>query len=190
MSSMIGIAVDQCSECQVVIKENRDEAIKATNITSRPWDTVSIDHNGPFPDGYYNLVLIDKRTRYPVVELVASTNFKTNKDRLKHIFATYETPRRIESDGGPPFNSKEFSEFAMHERFQHHKVLTPLHPRANGEAERFRQMLNKMEQIASLQGKDRFERQIVIQGMLIGLLTNRHRIQLQQLLKSPISSRV
>ena len=74
--------------------------------------------------------------------------------------------QRIESDNGPPFNSTEFSEFAMQEGFQHHKV-TPLHPRANGEAERFMRMLNKTEQIASLQGKNRFERQNAIQDMLI-----------------------
>ena len=127
--------------------------MKVTNIPSRPWDTISIDHSGPYPDGHYNLVLIYKRTRYPVVEPVASTNFQACKERLKHIFASYGTPRRIESDNEPPFNSKEFSQFAIQEGFQHHKV-TPLHPRENGEAERFMRMLNKTEQIASLQGKN------------------------------------
>lgn len=88
-----------------------------------------------------------------MVELVPSTNFQVNKYRLKHIFATYGRPRRIESDNGPPFNSKEFKEFAMQEGFQHHRI-TPLHPRANGEAERFMQRLKKTEQIANLHGKD------------------------------------
>ena len=55
-----------------------------TNIPSPAWDTVSIDHGGPYPDGHYNFVLIDKRTRYPVVEPVPSTNFQANKERLKH----------------------------------------------------------------------------------------------------------
>ena len=77
-----------------------------------------------------------------MVEPVPSTNFQVNKDRLKHIFATYGTPRRIESDNRPPFNSKEFKEFAMQEEFQHHRI-TPLHPRVNGKAERFMQRLNK-----------------------------------------------
>ena len=107
MNSMVDTAVDQCYECQVATKaESREESIKMTNIPSQPWDTVSIDHSGAYPDGHYNLVLIDKITRYPVVEPVASTNFQSNKERLKHIFATYGTPRRIESDNGPPFNSK------------------------------------------------------------------------------------
>ena len=53
----------------------------------------SINHGGP--DDHYNLVLIDKRTRYPVVEAVSSTNFKVNKERLKHIFPTYGTPKIV-----------------------------------------------------------------------------------------------
>lgn len=75
--------------------------------------------------------MIDKRTRYPVVESVLSTDFQTNKERKKHIFATYGTPRRIKNDNGIQVNSKEFKEFAKQEGFQHHRV-TPLHPRANG----------------------------------------------------------
>ena len=173
MNSMIDTAIDQCYECQVATKGDREEPIKVTSIPNRPWDTVSIDHGGPYPDGHYNLVLIDKRTRYPVVESVPSTDFQTNKEKLKHIFATYGTPRRIESDNGPPFNSKEFNEFAKQEGFQHHRV-TALHPRANGEVERFMQTLNKTEQIANLQGKTRLERRNAVQDMLIAYRSTPH----------------
>lgn len=68
-----------------------------------------------------NLVLIDKRTRYPVAELVESASYQANKERLKHIFTMYGTPRRIESNGGSPINTKKFSELATQERFQQHK---------------------------------------------------------------------
>ncbi len=61
------------------------------------------------------------------------------------------TPQRIDSDNGPPFNSQEFAQFAEHEDSRTHRV-TPEHPRANGEVERFMQSLNKTEQIAHLQG--------------------------------------
>lgn len=175
MNSMIDTAIDQCYECQVATKGNREEPIKVTNIPNRPWVTVSIDHGGPYPDGHYNLVLIHKRIRYPVVESVPSTDFQTNKERLKHIFVTYGTPRRIESDNGPPFNSEEFNEFAEQEGFQHHRV-TPLHPRANGEVERFMQTLNKTEQIASLQGKNRLERRNAVQDMLTAYRSTPHPI--------------
>ena len=96
MNSMIDTSIDQCYECQVATKRDREEPIKVTSIPNRPWDTIFIDHGGPYPDEHHNLVLIDKRTRYPVVENVPSTDFQTNKERLKHIFATYGTPKTIE----------------------------------------------------------------------------------------------
>ena len=73
----------QCYECQVATKGDREEPIKVNSIPHCPWDTVSIDHGGPYPDGHYNLVLID---RHPVVESVPSTDFHTNKERLKDTF--------------------------------------------------------------------------------------------------------
>ena len=95
MNSMIDTPVDQCYECKVTTEDHREEPIKVTTIPSKSWSTVALDHGGPYPNGHYILVMIDKRMRYPVVEAVPSTNFQANKERLKHIFATYATPRRI-----------------------------------------------------------------------------------------------
>ena len=74
-----------------------------------------------------------------------STSAKSTTEKLKKMFATHGTPIRLESDNGPPFTSREFSEFAEVEGFHHHRV-TPMHPRANGEAESFMKLLNKAEQ--------------------------------------------
>jgi hypothetical protein len=48
--------LDQCYECKLTTKDHREEPIKVTNIPSKPWDTVSIDHGGPYPDGHYTLL--------------------------------------------------------------------------------------------------------------------------------------
>ncbi|XP_022783300.1 uncharacterized protein K02A2.6-like [Stylophora pistillata] len=165
MNSMIDNAIDQCSKCQVATREKQTEPIKNTTIPDRPWDIVSVDFGGPYPDGHYNLVIIDKRTQYPVAERVPSTSFQVNKERLKHVFATYGTTRRVETDNRPPFNSKQFKDFAREEGFETHNV-TPLHPRANSEMERFMEMINKTERIAHLQGKDKLESQNAIHDML------------------------
>ena len=52
--------------------------------------------------------------------------------------------------------------------------MTPLNPRANGEVERFMQTLNKTEQIANLQGKNRLERSNAVQDMLIAYRSTPH----------------
>ena len=92
MNSMIDTAIDQCYECQVATKGNREEPIKVTSIPNRPWDTVSIDYGGPYPDGHYNLVLIDKRTRYPVVESVPSLPDQQREieAHLRHLWNSEE----------------------------------------------------------------------------------------------------
>ena len=81
MNSMIDTAIDQCYECQVATRDSKEEPIKVSEIPSQQWHTVSVDHAGPYPDGHHNLVVIDKRTRYPVVETVPSTNFQVNKEQ-------------------------------------------------------------------------------------------------------------
>ena len=171
MNSIIDTVINQCYEPQVATTEKREEPIKVTNILSHLWDTVSIDHGGLYPDDHYNLVLIDKTTRYSVKrqypQLISKSQGETE------AFSAYGTTKGIESDNGPPFSSKDFQEFALEEGFEHHKI-TPLHPRANREVERFMQMLNKTEQIAHLQGKDRLERQNAIQDMLTAYRSTPH----------------
>ena len=69
------------------------------------------------------------------------------------MFSTHGTPRRLETDSGPPFNSEAFAVFAKEQGFKHHRV-TLAHAQANGEVERFMAVLNKTEHIAKLEGKD------------------------------------
>ena len=95
--------------------------------------------------------MIDKRTRFPVVEQTTSTSCKATCDRLRKIFATHGIPKKVESDNGPPFSSTDFKGFAEEMGFEHHRA-TPEHPRANGEAESFMKVLSKTEQIAHSDG--------------------------------------
>ncbi|XP_038077223.1 uncharacterized protein K02A2.6-like [Patiria miniata] len=141
-----------------------------TPIPEKPWEVIAVDLGGPYPDGHYSLVAVDKRTRYPEVKTTHSTTFKPTMEKLKEMFAAHGTPRRQESDNWPPFDSKEFTEFTKREGFYHYKV-TPDHARANGEAESFMKLLNRAEQIAHLQMKSR---NIIIQEMLIGYRSKPH----------------
>ena len=163
MNTMIEQECDICYECKVASKSKREEPIKVTTIPSTAWEHVAIDFGGPYPDGHYNLVAVDLRSRYPVVETISSTNFKATKEKFKKIVTTYGIPRKIQSDNGPPFNSEDFRRFTEEERIQSMKTVTPLHPRANGEAESFMRVINKTEQITALQSRDKSEREIAIQ---------------------------
>ena len=171
----LGTMVDQinCFDCAVATRERRQEPIKPSEIPREAWHTIAVDYGGAYPDGHYNLVMIDKRSRYPVVEEVSNTEFEQARVAFKKVFATYGTPVCIESDGGPPFNSTEFARFANIEGFEHH-VVTPDHARANGMVERFMQPLNKTERIVARKTKNKNERKAAIQEMLIAYRDTPH----------------
>jgi len=83
MNHLISQTIGSCFDCQVATKSHRQEPIKPSVILEEPWEQISIDIGGPYPDGHYNLVAIDQRTRYPVVEVVSSTGLKQTKEKLK-----------------------------------------------------------------------------------------------------------
>lgn len=64
MNIMIEQIIGQCYECQVIIKQYRQEFIKVIDIFKKLWDVIVVDFSGLYFDGYYNLVVIDKRIRY------------------------------------------------------------------------------------------------------------------------------
>ena len=170
LNSMVEDAVTRCYQCQISTTDSKQEPVKPSAIPETAWHTLSVDFGGPYPDGHYNLVVIDKRTRFPVVEQTTSTSCRVTCDRLRKIFATHGIPERLESDNGPPFQSVEFAEFATEMGFHHHRI-TPEHPRANGEAESFMKVLNKTEQIAHSDGKTSSS---AIQNMLMGYRSTPH----------------
>ncbi|CAG2184428.1 unnamed protein product [Mytilus edulis] len=63
LNSMVEDIIGRCYECKVTTKEHRQEPIKPTKIPETAWNTLAADYGGPYPDGHYNLVVIDKRTR-------------------------------------------------------------------------------------------------------------------------------
>ena len=83
MNKMAEQLVGQCYECQVTTREHRQEQLKMTEIPEKPWQVVAVDFGGPYPDGHYNLVIIDKRTRCPKVETLYATAVKPTKEKRK-----------------------------------------------------------------------------------------------------------
>ena len=96
-----------------------------------------------------------------------STNAK-KKEKKCHISGA---PGKLNSDNGPPFNSRGFAIFAPEEGFRHNCVI-PLHPQANGEAENFMKLLNKTKQRARIENKPV---RLAIQYLLTGYRSTPHR---------------
>ena len=118
-----------------------------------PWQELSMDFSGPFPNGDYLLVVTDDFSSYPKVEILRSTSAKAVIPHLDSIFARQGIPNVVRTDNGPPFNSEDFQQFATHLGFTHRRI-TPMWPRTNGEAERLMSTPEKAIRTAVIEGKN------------------------------------
>ena len=155
VDKMVKEKVDSCLSCQAATTGNaqRLEPLQMTPLPRAPWKELSMDFLGPLPSGDYLMVVIDEYSRFPEVEIVTSTSARSTIPKLDAIFARQGIPDVLKSDNGPPFNGTDFKNFAEHLGFQHRKI-TPLWPRANGEAERFMTTLEKCIRAATVEHKN------------------------------------
>ena len=146
--------IKSCIPCQASQNQKNDrDPIIPTPLPDEPWQSVSMDFLGPFPTGDYLMVIIDDYSRYPEVEILSNISARTVLPKMENIFARQGIPEKIKTDNGPPFNGKDFHNFAQQYGFKHRKV-TPLWPEANGEVERFMKTLNKFIRIQNINNRN------------------------------------
>ncbi|XP_042144342.1 uncharacterized protein K02A2.6-like [Ixodes scapularis] len=153
MDNLVHMLVKSCLPCQAAVPQTTQEPLAITEPPSSPWEKVSLDFCGPFPDGKYAMVVIDDFSRYPVVQVLNSTSARNVLSNLRAVFGQFGIPEQVKTDNGPPFHGTEFAEFAQELGFRHHRV-TPLWPQANGEVERFMRTLKKQVHTSELENKD------------------------------------
>ena len=98
------LLIKRCLPCQAVTAHNGREPLEMSPLPDYPWQKVAVDHAGPFPDGYYGLLVIDEYSRYPEIEAVTSTSMAANAPKFRKIFAAHGIPEVVKSDNGPPFH--------------------------------------------------------------------------------------
>ena len=152
IDQMVENTVKNCIPCQATTAKEKLEPYKMSKLPRGPWDKVSVDFSGPYPNGEYLLVVIDEYSRFPEIEIVRSTAGKSVIPKLNRIFSSFGIPRVVKSDNGPPFNGYRFKDFKNELGF-HHRKITPHWPRANGEVERFMRTLNKTVEAAHCENK-------------------------------------
>ena len=119
IDEMVKRTIDSCIACQAVGKPSPPEPIQPSDLPSGPWEKVHMDFCGPLPSGDYLLVIIDRYSRYPEVEVVRSTKASSVIPKLDRIFAAHGIPYIIKTDNGPPFSSDEFRRFCQALNIKH-----------------------------------------------------------------------
>ena len=147
-------AVQHCHACQVVTPEKHQyQPLQPTPTPSKNFEFVAIDIKGPLPSGDNIIVLIDYKSKYPVVTITKSITSENIIKYLDQIFSTYGYPSTLLSDNGPQFVSQTFENY-LKARNINHRRSSPYWPSANGEVERFNRTITKTIQCAVAEHKD------------------------------------
>ena len=154
MDEQIEVRIKTCLACQAVGgSKSYVTPLVMSQIPEAPWTSVAIDFHGPiYPTREYVMVVICEYSRYPIDIIISSYTAKVVIERLERLFSWFGIPEVVKSDNGPPFTSNEFKQFAQYLGFKH-RLITPYWPQANGLAEVFMKIINKVVQTAKIEGK-------------------------------------
>ena len=130
-----------------------NRATTRIQIPDHVWQTVNTDYLGPLPDNKYALVMIDQRSRYPVVTFTNNTTAKNFITICNNVFGHFGFPETLISDNGPPFRSNDVKTYTKGKGIKHRRV-TPLWLQANGEVEKFMLPLTKVICTAHIENKN------------------------------------
>lgn len=131
--------VKECDSCQRVGNiSKRDEMPQQSMIEVELFDVWGIDFMDPFPksNGYlYILLAMEYVSRWVEAIPTATNDSKVVLKFLrKNILTRFGAPRALLSDGGSHFNNRWLQSLLIKYGVKH-KVTSPYHPQANGQAE-------------------------------------------------------
>ena len=153
MDKLVEEELQHCIPCQASVKKNTKAPVQPTEIPDHVWQTVNTDYLGPLPDNQYALVMINQRSRYPVVTFTNNTTAKNFITICNNVFGHFGFPETLISDNGLPFRSNDVKTYTKGKGIKHRRV-TPLWPQANGEVERFMLPLTKVICMAHIENKN------------------------------------
>ena len=171
MNAAVEDFVSSCHGCQVTADPEKKTPVTMTAIPDGAWLLIGCDLCGPFPTGENLLVCVDYYSRYPEVEIIYKTDAANITRKLRKLFCRYGAPEAIVTDNGPQFRKNPVFKALMKEFGVHHRKVTPYHPEANGEVERFNRTLKKTIQAAIA---DHQNWRTVLENFLLAYRTTPH----------------
>ncbi|GBO03224.1 Uncharacterized protein K02A2.6 [Araneus ventricosus] len=120
--------VNSCSICQHHQRANVKETLLPYKVPSLPWEEVSIDFMYLQKTDY--LLCTDYHSKYIEIKKLTLNTAEPVISALKQIFRTHGIPRRLHSDNGPPFDSKQFVNFTKTYDSEH-VTTSPKYPKSN-----------------------------------------------------------
>ena len=145
MDKAIEDGINNHIACQSTGQPTPPAKIQPSLLLNEVWDKLNVDFLGPLPNGKHVFAIMDQRSRFPFPDVTASTSAKNIIKVFHVIFGHYGYPRKIISDNGPLFKSKEIKDYFSKHAIIHHWI-TPYWRHENGEIECFMKSMMKVIQ--------------------------------------------
>lgn len=141
MRRYVKLHIWACFECLLtrVPRGKRPGHLHPIPIWKRPFETVHVDHVGPFitaPGGLgYILVLVDNMTKYVTLYAVPNTRSEPLIKCVRQFVREYGLPGQLITDRGTCYTSGAFEDYCTAQGI---KLIwtSSRHPQANGQVER------------------------------------------------------
>jgi len=141
-----------CPECLLfkIPRGKRPGELHPITPGKRPFEVINVDHIGPFvkskKGNCHVLVIIDNLTKFVRLFSVKNTSTKAFLKCLKLFVLEYGLPKRLISDRGSCFTSREMSDYCTTTGIQH-SLISVRHPQSNGQVERINAVLVPVIQV-------------------------------------------
>ena len=127
MEKAIQDEINNCIACQSTGRPTPPAKIQPCLLPNEVWDTLNVDFVEPLPNRKCIFAIMDQRSRFPFAAVTASTSAKNLIKVFHVIFGQCGCPRKIISDNGPTFKSKEIKDYFSKHAIIHHRI-TPYWP--------------------------------------------------------------
>ena len=109
MNHDIETLIKSCDKCQEFSKRNNKDPDIPREIPLVPWSLLEMDLFSM--DDSTFLLVVDVTSRFPVVRILSSKSANSVINALKGVYCDFGLPKRVLSDNGPCFKSRNFIEF-------------------------------------------------------------------------------
>ena len=101
--------IKTCEKCQSHSRRNNKDVILPREIPLVPWTLLEMDIFTCEDQSF--LLIVDEMSRFPVVRILANETTRSVLNAIKDIYCNFGLPKRVLSDNGHCFKSREFKEF-------------------------------------------------------------------------------
>jgi len=132
MSAQIEDKVKDCTTCHDYTPAQQKEPLIPSPVPDLPWKMAASDIFAF--EGEHYLLLVDYYSKFIEVTKLKDLTSQETTEVLKEHFSRHGIPAKLVTDCSSQYTSKEFETFAKSYSFEH-VLVSPKHPKANGEAE-------------------------------------------------------